>query len=212
MSEDGRLLRQYREQRSEAAFTRLAARHLNFVYATCLRETGDAALAEDAAQVVFLLLARKAPALRPEQSLSGWLFQTARFAARNARRRESRRKAWEEKAVEQTPSAGPAEDALWDRISPAVNDALASLGAKDREAVLLRFADGLSFPELGAALGTSEDAARMRLNRAIERLRRFFAREGVTLSVAVLVGLLADHTARAAPATCADAITKLSRV
>ena len=207
MSEDGRLLRQYREQGSQAAFARLAARHLDFVYSVCLREAGDAVLAEEAAQVVFLLLARKAPALRPEQSLSGWLFQTARFAARNARRRESRRRAWEERAMQQTPSAGHEEDALWERIGPAVNDALASLGARDREAVLLRFADGLSFPELGAALGTSEDAARMRLNRALDRLRRFFAKEGVTLSGAVLVGLLADRIAQAAPAHLAEGLT-----
>ena len=200
MSEDERLLRQYREQGSQAAFARLAARHLGFVYATCLRETQDAALAEESAQVVFLLLARKAPALRPDQSLSGWLFQTARFAARNAHRREARRKAWEEKAVEQAPSSGQVENALWDRISPAVNDALASLGAKDREAILLRFADGLSFPELGVALGTSEDAARMRLNRALDRLRRFIAKAGVPLSGVALAGLLADHTSQAAPA------------
>ena len=210
MSEDGRLLRLYREQGSEAAFARLAARHLDFVYATCLRETNNAAVAEEAAQVVFLLLAKKAPQLRPDQSLSGWLFQTARFAARNARRRGERRKAWEEQAMAEMPSIGREGDALWDRIAPAVNDALAALGAKDREAVLLRFAEGLSFPELGTALGTSEDAARMRLNRAVDRLRRFFAKEGVTLSVAALTGLLADRTAQAAPATCAAAVANIA--
>jgi len=200
VSEDGRLLRQYREQGSQAAFARLAARHLGLVYATCLRETGDAAQAEDAAQVVFLLLARRPPALRPEQSLSGWLFQTARFAAKNTRRREARRRAWEERAMQQTPAPDHEEDALWDRLGPAVNDALAALGAKDREAVLLRFADGLNFPELGASLGTSEDAARMRLNRALGRLRQFFAKQGVTLSVVALAGLLADRITQAAPA------------
>jgi len=210
VSEDGRLLRQYREQGSEAAFARLAARHLGFVYATCLREAGNAVLAEEATQVVFLLLARKAPPVRSGQSLSGWLFQTARFAARNARRREERRKRWEERAVEQMPSAEREGDALWDHLSPTVNDALASLGAKDREAVLLRFAEGLNFPELGAALGTSEDAARMRLNRAVERLRRFFAKQGVTLSGAVLIGLLADRTVQAAPAPCAAAVAKIA--
>ena len=211
VSEDGRLLQQYREQGSEAAFARLAARHLNFVYATCLRETNNTALAEEAAQVVFLLLARKAPSVRPGQSLSGWLFQTARFAARNARRREERRKAWEERAVEQMPWAGQEADALWDRLGPAVNDALAALGAKDREAILLRFADGLSFPELGAALGMSEDAARMRLNRAIDRLRRFFAKQGVTVSVSVRMGLFAGRIVQAAPSETAahvlDAVT-----
>ena len=71
MSEDGRLLRQYREQGSQAAFARLAARHLGLVYATCLRETGDAAQAEDAAQVVFLLLARRPPCAPSSRCLSG---------------------------------------------------------------------------------------------------------------------------------------------
>jgi len=208
VSEDGRLLRLYREQGSEAAFARLAARHLDFVYATCLRETNNAAVAEEAAQVVFLLLAKKAPPLRPDQSLSGWLFQTARFAARNARRRGERRKAWEEQAMAEMPSIGREGDALWDRIAPAVNDALAALGAKDREAVLLRFAEGLSFPELGTALGTSEDAARMRLNRAVDRLRRFFAKEGVTLSVAALTGLLADRITQAASVQLAEAMSQ----
>ncbi len=195
-------------QGSQAAFSALVARHLNFVYSVCLRETGDAALAEDVTQVVFLILARKAPALRPEPSLTGWLFQTARFAARNARRRASRRQEWEAQALAQTPA--PGLDDLWDQIRPALNDALAALGAKDRQAVLLRFADGLSFPELGAALGTSEDAARMRLNRAVERLRHFFAKEGVTLSGLVLAGLLADRTVQAAPAACAAIVARIA--
>lgn len=204
MTEDGRLLQNYVQQGSQAAFSALVTRHLNFVYSVCLRETSDAALAEEVTQVVFLILARKAPALGPEPSLTGWLFQTARFAARNARRRASRRQEWEAQALAQTPA--PDLDGLWDQIRPALNDALASLGVKDRKAVLLRFADGLSFPELGAALGTSEDAARMRLNRAVERLRQFFAKDGVTLSGLVLAGLLADRAIQAAPAACATHI------
>jgi len=95
---------------------------------------------------------------------------------------------------------GPDENAIWDRLSPTVNDALAALGAKDREAVLLRFAGGLSFPELDTALGTSEDAARMRLNRAVDHLRQFFAKQGVTITAVILAGLLADRTTQAAPA------------
>jgi RNA polymerase sigma factor (sigma-70 family) len=206
VTNDGRLLRDYVQQGSQAAFSALVTRHLNFVYSVSLRETGDSALAEDVTQVVFLILAKKAPSMHPEPSLSGWLFQTARFAAKNARRRERHRQEGEARALEQTPASGQNEEALWDQVRPALNDALASLGAKDREAVLLRFADGLSFPELGAALGTSEDAARMRLNRATERLRQFFAKEGVTLSAVVLAGLLADHVVQAAPDACATHI------
>ena len=95
---------------------------------------------------------------------------------------------------------GPDENAIWDRIGPGLNNALAALGATDREAVLLRFAGGLSFPELGTALGTSEDAARMRLNRAVDHLRQFFAKQGVTITAVILAGLLADRTTQAAPA------------
>ena len=212
MTDDGRLLQNYVRQGSQAAFSALAARHLNFVYSVCLRDTGDAALAEEVTQVVFLILARKARSLCPEPSLTGWLFQTARFAARNARRRASRRQEWEAKALAQTLIPSGEQDSLWDQIRPALNDALASLGAKDRQAVLLRFADGLSFPELGAALGTSEDAARMRLNRAIERLRQFFAKEGVTLSGLVLAGLLADRTVQAAPDACAASVARIAEI
>lgn len=205
---DQQLLRQFVQNGSQAAFSQIVARHLNFVYTICRRETGDAALAEDVTQVVFLLLARKAPSLRVEASLSGWLFQTARFASKNARRREAHRKT-QEQAVAEQMSSSPEKNALWVHIEPHFNSALAALSAKDREAVLLRFADGLSFPELSAALGTSEDAARMRLNRAVSRLRQSFARAGITVSAAVLAGLLAERIVQAAPPASAALLAKI---
>ncbi len=201
---DRQLLQEYVRQGSQAAFSQIVTRHLNFVYTVCRRETGDAALAEDVTQVVFLILARKAPSLRVE-TLSGWLFQTARFAAKNARRREASQKR-QEQTMEEHLSLEEPKNEIWNQIEPHYNSALAALSAKDREAVLLRFADGLSFPELGVALGTSEDAARMRLNRAISRLRQSFARAGITVSVAVLAGVLAERTAEAAPSACAEKI------
>ena len=206
---DQQLLRQFVQNGSQAAFSQIVARHLNFVYSICRRETGDAALAEDVTQVVFLLLARKASSLRVEASLSGWLFQTARFASKNARRREAARKT-QEQAVAEQMSSSPSENALWDQIEPLFNAALAALSAKDREAILLRFADGLSFPELSKALGTSEDAARMRLNRAVSRLRQSFAPTGITVSAAVLAALLTERTVQAAPLTCTAAVTKIA--
>ncbi len=205
---DRQLLLQYTRQGSQAAFSQIVARHLNFVYTVCRRETGDAALAEDVTQVVFLILARKARLLRAESSLSGWLFQTARFASKNARRREAHRKMQEQAVAEHLPLS-PNKNALWDQIEPHFNSALAALSAKDRETVLLRFADGLSFPELSAALGTSEDAARMRLNRAVSRLRRSFARAGITVSATILAGLLAERTVQAAPQASAALIAKI---
>ena len=210
MTEDTQLLRQYVQQGSQAAFSRLVARHLNFVYSTCLREVRDAALAEEVTQVVFLLLARKAPRLHADSPLSGWLFRTARFACQNVRRRETRHKLREQRVMADMRRTEPEENALWEQVSPVLNEALASLGAKDREAILLRFADGFSFPELSAALGTSEDAARMRLNRAVDRLRRFFAKEGVVLPAIVLTGLLASKTVQAAPALCMASVAQIA--
>ena len=206
---DQQLIQQYVRRNSQAAFSQIVARHLNFVYTVCRRETGDAALADDVTQVVFLLLARKAPSLRAEASLSGWLFQTARFASKNARRREASRKT-QEQAVAEQMSSSPDKNALWDQIEPHLNAALAALTAKDREAVLLRFADGLSFPELSAALGTSEDAARMRLNRAVSRLRQSFAGAGIPVSLVILAGLLAERTVQAAPSASAALVAKIS--
>lgn len=209
MTDDGRLLEQWKRQGSQAAFSALVTRHLNFVYSVCLRETQNAALAEDVTQVVFLLLSRKAPSFGPDTRLTGWLFQTARFACKNALRRDASRRRREQKVGEQMLSESQGQDALWEQVAPHLNAALTSLGAKDREAVLLRFADGLSFSELGTALGTSEDAARMRVSRALTRLRGFFAKQGVSVTALVLTGLLADRTTQAAPASCVISLGKL---
>jgi len=212
---DRALLRQYVERRSEAAFSRLVRRHLSLVYATCRREVGDPELAEEVAQAVFLLLARKAPALRAEAGLAGWLFQTARFAARNALRREARRQRRERRAAEMMRDAQAAEQTgadFWRQVEPHLNDALASLGAADREAVLRRFFDGESLAEIGARLGLSENTARMRVARAVEKMRRHLAREGVTLAGVALAALLAERAAPAASASCQAAALRLAPV
>ncbi len=76
--------------------------------------------------------------------------------------------------------------------------------------MLLRFFEECSFGEIGAALGTSEDAARMRLNRAVERLRRFYAKEGVAVSAAILLGLLTDRVVQAAPVTLSASAAQIA--
>lgn len=197
---DARLLRRFKREDSQAAFAALAARHYKMVYSVCLRDVRDAAGAEDAAQAVFLVLARKAPALRDDGSLTGWLYQTARLVSKNALRREARVRRIEQRAAQQMAQETQTEqDGLWEQIDPSLHAALDALGGVEREAVLLRFFDGLSLTETGTALGLSEDAARMRVTRALEKLRRFLVKEGVTVSVAVLAGLLADKSAQAAP-------------
>lgn len=189
---DGLLLRRYREG-DESAFTELVRRHGRLVHATCRRETGDAGLAEDAAQGVFLLLSRRN--FGDESSLAGWLHQAARHVSRSLVRGEIRRRRRERRAVEEY--AEP--EAAWDAISPQIDAALAALRPGDREAVLLRFTAEMSLAEVGSALGIGENAARMRVSRALEKLRQHLRRAGVGVGVVLLSALLSTRFADANP-------------
>lgn len=210
--QDWQLLQQFIEHDSQTAFSRLVERHLNLVYSTCLREVGDAALAEDVTQIVFLLLAQKAGTLHPETVLAGWLFQTARFAGRNARRQEDKRMQREQKVAEQMmhdTASGAAQDAaVWAEVTPVLHEAMSKLNATDRNAVLLRCFQGHSLRETGLLLGLSEDAAGKRVNRALEKLRRYLNKRRVALSLAALAALLSNHAVQAAPASTTAAVLK----
>ena len=209
MMEDPQLLRNYALGRSESAFAELVKRHLDFVYATALRTAnGDSHLAEDATQQVFSDLARKAGALSQRPVLTGWLFTSARFAVSRLIRGEQRRRAREQAAqimdVTQSESTVPVD---WDRFRPVLDDALAELSEMDREAVLLRFFQGLGFAGIGARLEMSENAARMRVDRALDKLAGVLAKRGLTSSAVALGTFLASQPAVAAPAGLAAAVT-----
>ena len=88
-----------------------------------------------------------------------------------------------------------------------LDEALNCLGEKEHDAVVLRFFDGKELKQVGAAMGTTEDAARMRVNRGLEKLRKFFTKKGVTLSAAAIAGAVAANSVQAAPAGLAAAIT-----
>ncbi len=210
MTPDWLLLRRYAQENSQEAFAALTARYLNLVYAVCLREVHDPELAQDTTQAVFLLLARAAPTFRSKTALPSWLFRTARFTSQNARTREQRRRRYEEKAaMELAPPA--AADEHWSELEPLLNQSLAALGESDRNCVLLRFFQGLSFAEVGESLGLSEEAARKRVTRSLDKMRRFFTKEGAVVSGAALAVLLTAHAAKAAPSASAAGIAGLTR-
>jgi len=209
MRDDAELLREYAENGSEEAFAELVRRHLGLVYQSALRQVGgDAHLAQDVAQSVFADLARKAGSLGERKVLAGWLYTSARYAAVQAVRSEQRRRKREDAVMnlnEQASADGEAEE--WERLRPVIDDALHALGERDREAVLLRFFEGRAFTEVGAKLAVSEDAARMRVERAVEKLRGLLVRRGVTSTSAALAVALGGNAMGAVPAGLAVSVT-----
>ncbi len=200
MLDDTELLRRYTETGSEPAFTEFVGRHLNLVYFTALRSTdGDAALAEDVAQAVFAVAARRARALIQHATITGWLHTTTRYTAARARQKERTRQRYEREASMPEMITGDAEQD-WTRLRPVIDDALDDLEGREREAILERFFEGRAFADLGAAWRISQDAARMRVDRALEKLRVALERRGVRSVSAALAGVLAAQGSIAAPA------------
>ncbi len=197
--DDITLLRGYAETGSEAAFAALVERYVNLVYSTALRSAGNPHAAEEITQAVFIILTKKVRSLSHRMVLSGWLYQTTRLTAANFLRGEIRRQRREQEAYMQSLLNEP-EPEIWPQIAPLLDAAMERLGEKDRNAIVLRFFENKSLGEVGLALGASEDGAKMRVNRALEKLRKFFTKRGVTLSAAVIAGAVSANSVHAAPA------------
>src|SRR5262245_11586509 len=185
---DQELIRQFLDQKDDQAFAELVRRHVDWVCSMATRLCGgDRAMGEDVTQSAFALLARKASSLRRESQLSNWLFAVTRFCVKNAVRNEiSRRKREKEAAAMRDEAAEPSDAPPWEELAPVLDEMVGKLRAVDREAVLMRFYQSKTFPQIGAALRISEEAARKRVSRAIEHLRRSLAREGVAVSALAL--------------------------
>ncbi len=199
------LLQRFAQHGSQEAFAELVSRHLNFVYSSARRQVRSPELAQDVAQNVFLELARQAGRLKPGTPLTSWLYLVTRRAALNTLRTELRRQAREHAAYELS-TMNPAPS-VWEKLAPSLDEALETLNPDDRSALLLRFFENKPLREVGAALGASEDAAQKRVSRALENLRRFFARQGIAVSAAGLATHLSAHAVEAAPATLGSLIS-----
>ncbi len=201
MNEDAEMLHRYAAEHSEAAFGEFTRRHVDLVYSAALRLVhGDAATAEDVTQQVFAEVARNATRLARHPAVVGWLYTATRLLALRMNRTEQRRKRREQEAhtmnelLHEEPSASD-----WDQVRPVIDEAMHDLDDKDRHAVLLRFFQNKSLAEVGSVLGLSENAARMRVERALDKLRGKMARRGITTTAAGLAALVSANAVQAAP-------------
>ncbi|MDO8545311.1 MAG: sigma-70 family RNA polymerase sigma factor [Opitutaceae bacterium] len=209
MPEDPELLRRYAEEKSESAFAELVRRRVDLVYSVALRQVGgDVHLAEDVTQKVFADLARKAAALAQRPVLGGWLYRSTQFASSDVVRSERRRRAREQESqVMQELTANPNAATDWDKLRPLLDEAMSDLSEDDRDAVVLRYFEARTFAEIGRALLLTEEAARKRVDRALDKMAGALSRRGVTSTSAALGVALGAQALVAAPAGLAASVT-----
>ncbi len=202
---DQQLLCDYAEHHSDAAFGELVRRHLDAVYSAALRMTAEEQSARDTAQAVFVALAQNSTQLADHPVLSGWLHCTARNLAAKSVRSEVRRRAREQEAAAMNQLL--TAESVWEHVAPHLDAALGELTVADRDALMLRYFEKKSAPEMSGILGISEDAAQKRVSRAVEKLRDFFAKRGVTVGAGGVVVVLSANAVQAAPVGLAATIT-----
>src|SRR5271165_5244228 len=211
---DGQLLELFLGRRPEAgeqAFRTLVERHGPMVYRVCGQVVGDCHEAQDALQAVFLVLARKAGAVRNTDSLGSWLYGVALRVAARARTGLNRRRARERQAEDGhdeilAPTAeatGPTDDA------EAVHQEVGRLSEKYRAPIVLCYLEGLTHDQAAARLGWPVGTVRSRLARARDQLRARLVRRGVTVPAAFspLAGWLGFEAAGIADAATMAATT-----
>jgi uncharacterized protein (TIGR03435 family) len=203
--DDNALLREYAERGSEDAFASLVTRHIDKVYSVAMRHTGNPAEAEEITQVVFVIFAKKSRGLRKGVLLSGWFYHTARLTSVTFVRSEVRRARRQQEAFMQNV-LNESDAEAWAQIAPLLDAAMAHLNETDRHAVVLRFFDRKSMKEVGDAMGATEDAAKKRVARALEKLRKYFSKHGIASTTAIIGNAISTNSVQIAPAGLAKSV------
>src|SRR5271166_5435296 len=149
------------------------------VYRVCGQVVGDCHEAQDAFQAVFLVLARKAGAVRNTESLGSWLYGVALRVAARARTGLNRRRARERQAEDGH------EEILARPAQAPVHQEVERLSEKYRAPIVLCYLEGLTHDQAAARLGWPVGTVRSRLARARDALRTRLTRRGVTAPAAV---------------------------
>jgi RNA polymerase sigma factor (sigma-70 family) len=200
---DSLLLERYAKEKSQEAFSALVSRYADMVYATCFRRLRAAEAAEDASQAVFLLLSQNAGRLNAQRTLAPWLHSMAVLVCKGYLSKEAKLKKIAQEMAKMETNPHKHDETL---SLVLVDEALTKLSKEDREAVVLRYLQGLSNEELAQELGTSQDGARMRVNRALAKLRSKLAAFGLVITDADLANKLA-HAHLKAPASLVHSLS-----
>ncbi len=202
---DSELLTKFIDENDELAFASLVQRHANVAYSAVVSLPGGAGLADEACQLAFIELAKKARFLRNRDSLTGWLFQATRNQARNLRRSEIRRRERERSYMNVSEDEKSASHVSEDLLND-VMAVLSKLGPRDRDLVVLRYLEGKSFPKIAEIFGYSVDGTRMRVNRALGKMNRILRRKGVTSSTALIASTISAQGIQQAPPALVNGI------
>ena len=209
--DDHALLHQFAADQSEAAFAALVNRHLPLVHSAALRRAhGNAHLAAEIAQVTFIILARKAGDISAKTVLTGWLYRTTQYVAADALRQKLRRQQREHQAYLEATMTPNETNEAWQQLAPVLDEAMHALRTADRDAVLLRYFENKSLADVGAALGVTEDAARVRVNRALDKLRALLAKQGIKFGATLLATAVVENSVQAAPTALAATISSVA--
>jgi RNA polymerase sigma factor (sigma-70 family) len=200
MDDDSHLLRLWAREHRQSAFSALVARYAGVVFGTALRRlSGHRALAEEAAQNVFMLMAAKADSLARHPCLGAWLHRAAMWEAGSMDRNE----AVHARKLNELAAAMHDESNLPDSSPgtlPDLDAALERLAEPDRRVLILRFFEQCNFREIAKRIGMSEAAAQKRASRALQRLSAQLHRRGITAGTAVVAAALPSLFSQPAPA------------
>ncbi|GDY13746.1 hypothetical protein LBMAG53_26240 [Planctomycetota bacterium] len=197
--DDTALLSAWRQRHDEESFQVLCQRHWGFIISTCRRLASPDP--DEAAQAVFILLARRPQAVGDPGHLIGWLLGTARWVVAHQHRAARRRRRYEQEAAMEQTRNRDAEPVDWSQAKPILDRALLRLTTARREALVRYYLEGKTQAAVATELGCSVDAVKTRIHEGLEQLRACLARQGLRIGIGALASGLASECGSCEPAS-----------